>query len=243
MITYNSYCASSSIFFRSFFTSDSFGKWIFIALMILSLLTWYVLITKFLYYKNIKNQGKIFKSLMDHHEKQILQIPLQKTTSINPFHKIYRFLQNNSLKLLKKNQFFAKDDSNNPTLTSSDLEHLRLELESLMDKQDLLLAKNLFILSTIVTLAPFLGILGTVWGILISLSSMQASVSSLGNAGVLEGLSTALATTVLGLVIAIPALISYNYLKNMHELVYQEMQYFGSNILSKITLNYKQVSP
>jgi biopolymer transport protein TolQ len=241
MTTFTPYCASSSIFFRSFFTSDSFGKGIFIALFILSLLTWYILITKFIHYKYISQQTGAFKKLAQAHEQKILQLPITKMPSLNPFACIYASLQKNSLKLLKKNQYFAKNSDAQVTLSVSDLEHLRLELESIIDKEGLKLSKNLFILSTIVSLAPFLGILGTVWGILISLSSMQSSISSLGNAGVLAGLSTALATTVLGLVIAIPALISYNYLKNRHELVCQEMDLFGYDILSKITLNYKQV--
>lgn len=237
------YCASTSIFFRSFFTSDPFGKGIFLALFTLSFLSCYILISKFLSYKVIFSQIKSFKRLVETHEQKILQIPIQDKPSMNPFHSIYYVLQKTALKLLKKNQYFSMNEQKAATLSNNDLNHIHQALERSIEKQGLKLSKNLFILSTVVSLAPFLGILGTVWGILISLSSMQESISTLGNSGVLAGLSTALATTVLGLVIAIPALISFNYLKNCHQLVMQEMDLLAHDLIAKVTLSYQQVVP
>jgi biopolymer transport protein TolQ len=93
------------------------------------------------------------------------------------------------------------------------------------------LEQNLFILQTIVSLAPFVGILGTVWGILISLFEMRHHSSSLGNSAIIAGLSTALGTTVLGLIIAIPALIGYNALKSASRSLYSDMQVFSHNLI------------
>ena len=99
---------------------------------------------------------------------------------------------------------------------------------------------NLFILHTIVSLAPFVGILGTVWGILISLFEMRGHSSALSNSAIISGLSTALGTTVLGLIIAIPALIAYNFLKNAHRTFYSQMQDFSHYLLSSVQLQYKK---
>ena len=98
--------------------------------------------------------------------------------------------------------------------------------------------KNLYILSTIVTLAPFLGLLGTVWGILVSFSDLQGGVQS---QMVLGGLSLALTTTVLGLIIAIPALIGNNYLRNAIKVIQNDMESFSNDVMASVELQYRQV--
>ena len=103
------------------------------------------------------------------------------------------------------------------------------------------LEKNLFILSTVVTLAPFLGLLGTVWGILITFSELQSHTMGSANQLVLGGLSLALATTVLGLFIAIPALIGYNYLKHAISDYATEMENFSIELVASVEMQYRKV--
>ena len=58
---------------------------------------------------------------------------------------------------------------------------------------------------------------------------------------ILGGLSTALATTVLGLLIAIPALIAYNYIKSLLSDINADMESFSHDILSDLELQYRNV--
>ncbi len=89
--------------------------------------------------------------------------------------------------------------------------------------------KNLNILDTIITLAPLLGILGTVIGII-------QSFHLLGEAGiesprvVTEGIAQALITTATGLAIAIMTLIPYNYFLSRSERAAREMEKFASSL-------------
>ncbi len=101
--------------------------------------------------------------------------------------------------------------------------------------------KNLFILSTIVSLAPFLGLLGTVWGILLTFAELQAGGSINASSTIMGGLAMALGTTVVGLIVAIPALIGYNYLKSSSAGLYAEMENFSLQLVSSIELQYRQV--
>jgi biopolymer transport protein TolQ len=103
------------------------------------------------------------------------------------------------------------------------------------------LEKNLFLLSTVVSLAPFLGLLGTIWGILTTFSELQSHTAGGTHQMVLGGLSLALATTVLGLLDAIPALIGYNYLKNAIREFQTEMEGFANEILASIEMQYRKV--
>ena len=80
-----------------------------------------------------------------------------------------------------------------------------------LSNQKLLLERNLNVLGTMAVASPLIGLLGTVWGIMRSFSSM-ARTGSAAPAVVASGVAEALVTTVGGLVIAIPALMLYNHL-------------------------------
>lgn len=78
------------------------------------------------------------------------------------------------------------------------------------DGELLSLEKGLPLLATITALSPFLGLLGTVWGILLIFSRLNWNVGG-GLEIIAPGIAQALLTTVAGLLVAIPALFFYNY--------------------------------
>jgi biopolymer transport protein ExbB/TolQ len=84
-------------------------------------------------------------------------------------------------------------------------------MERAVGEESLRLESNLIILATAVSGAPFLGLLGTVWGVMDAFSGIaQAGQASL--AAMAPGVSGALITTVVGLLVAIPAMFGYNFL-------------------------------
>ncbi len=85
------------------------------------------------------------------------------------------------------------------------------------------LERYIVILSTTVTVAPFMGLLGTVWGIMTSFWSM-ASMHSANLTVVAPGIAEALITTVAGLAAAIPAVVFYNLLIRRLDLVTNELE-------------------
>ena len=92
-------------------------------------------------------------------------------------------------------------------------------------------------LATTAGAAPFVGLFGTVWGIMKAFAAMSvtgsASISS-----VAPGVSAALTTTVAGLAVAIPALVGYNYLMNRVRILTIQMENFSSEILSTVERNF-----
>jgi biopolymer transport protein ExbB/TolQ len=90
-------------------------------------------------------------------------------------------------------------------------------------KQQTDLEKNLTSLATITVVAPFLGLLGTIWGLLISFINMSITGSSSIKV-VASGVAEALITTVLGLLVAIPAAVGYNYFKDRIQRLMDEME-------------------
>ena len=126
-------------------------------------------------------------------------------------------------------------------LSTADIEFIDAQLYSLISLQIKQLDRHLYILATIVSLGPFLGLLGTVWGILTTFSELQTAGGGASNQMVIGGLSMALATTVLGLIDAIPALIGYNYLKNGLRDFQTEMEHFSTQILASVEMQYRKV--
>jgi biopolymer transport protein TolQ len=73
--------------------------------------------------------------------------------------------------------------------------------------------RHLIILATSTTISPFLGLLGTVWGIMIAFMDIAAKGSA-NITVVAPGIADALITTVAGLAVAIPSVVGYNHLSN-----------------------------
>ena len=118
-------------------------------------------------------------------------------------------------------------------LTLTDIESLEKLIEREISEELTLLQSSLHHLATIASVAPLAGLLGTVWGIMVTFIEM----SHQGNANistVAPGVSQALITTIFGLVVAIPALISYNNFNHRINAMAVEMQNFMSSFVSKI---------
>ncbi|VHN99686.1 MotA/TolQ/ExbB proton channel family protein [Candidatus Rhabdochlamydia sp. T3358] len=238
--------ASFATFITAYAQSDIFGKAIMLALIGLSLICWIILIQKIRFTHRTARLSQIFYKNYTSQKERMLQIDLQEANAckdLHPFAHILGSLKIKTGEILNKNLYFSTQDLEKPKiyLSSADLEAVESHVLTTISYHVKQLEKNLFILPTIVSLAPFLGLLGTVWGILVTFSGLQNSSSIGSNSVIIGGLSTALATTVLGLVIAIPALIAYNYLKHRINNYSSEMQDFLYELLSYLELQYRRV--
>lgn len=230
----------SNPFLQSFINSDNLGKVIFILIFTLSIVSWVIIISKTMMTKSVFSLNKSFSSIFHQQKQEPLKISYKENQkTIHPFYSLYLALKQQTLEILAKNRA-AKTGSAPPVLSHTDIEQVESYLFSHIASINKSLEKNLYLLSTVYTLAPFLGLLGTVWGILSTFAELQAGY---GNASeqMLSGLSLALATTVLGLLAAIPALVGYHYLKNQLREHYTDMEVFANTILSSVEFHYRQV--
>lgn len=244
--------ATLSSFVSAYSQSDLFGKLIFLGLISTSLLCWVVLLHKTWLTRKVRKTSDAFRIAFERNKQPLLSLDIENFPKPtlreipHPFAQIFLCLKEKTIEVLNKNLFFSSQEQEKgkePTavyLSPADLELLEAHGWMTISSQVKKLEKNLFILSTIVTLAPFLGLLGTVWGILVTFSGLQAGGAAGSNTMILGGLSTALATTVLGLVIAIPALISYNYLRNESKSLSSDMEDFLHFLLSTIEIQYRK---
>lgn len=223
---------------EAYYQSDFLGKGIFIFLFFLSIVTWGVFLQKWWLQKKAKEHARVIENLFAKNKHNPLG--LDPDVSPSPFVEIYRSLKVHTLELLNKNKRALNADQH-PCLSRSDIDLIDGYLLTTISHETKKMEKNLFILSTVVSLAPFLGLLGTVWGILTTFAELQLGAAANTNAAVMGGLSTALGTTVLGLIVAIPALISYNYLRSSVAHLSTDMEDFSHTLLASVELHYRQV--
>ena len=96
----------------------------------------------------------------------------------------------------------------------------------------------MIILASLVSGAPFMGLFGTVWGVMEAFSAVSvlqtASIQTLA-----PGVSAALLTTIAGLVVAIPSLFGYNILLGNVKLMITELENYASNLADRMELEAK----
>lgn len=239
--------ATLTTFASAYTQSDFFGKLIMLGLVALSLLCWILLIQKVGQMRKSQRLSNAFRKALEPHQQQLLQLDIEHLPKEHngptpqPFVSIFRDFREKTRELLNKNLYFSASEQ--PYLSPQDLQCIESHVLTTISSQHKRLEKHLFLLSTIVTLAPFVGLLGTVWGILVTFSGLHAGGAVSSNTAVLGGISTALATTVLGLVIAIPALIAYNYLKAALKTHTSDMEDFLFQLLDTVELQYRKVEP
>ena len=95
------------------------------------------------------------------------------------------------------------------------------------------LESGLFVLEVIVGIAPLLGLLGAVSGLVTVFAAFGADATSQDPRGIAKGISEALSTTIVGLAIAIPSLIAYSYFSRKIETMAAEMESLTADLLAK----------
>jgi biopolymer transport protein ExbB len=126
--------------------------------------------------------------------------------------RVHRFIRSGA-----KHEAVRECESTNHPVGAVVMELLQGSVESseerifvAISQQKLLLERNLNIIGTMAAVAPLVGLLGTVWGIMRAFHDM-ASVGSAAPSVVAAGVAEALVTTAAGLIVAVPALMVYNH--------------------------------
>ena len=143
-----------------------------------------------------------------------------------------RFSQSPMARLLRTAHRYAAVSSNGsaPGLSGRGLDRLRQTLDARLAVETGELEIGLPFLATTASVTPFIGLLGTVWGIMQSFHAVgQGGSASLVVVG--PGISEALVATAAGLAAAIPAVIAYNYFLNRLHRMESDMQGFIEELL------------
>jgi biopolymer transport protein TolQ len=117
------------------------------------------------------------------------------------------------------------------------MEHVKRVLENAVAQESLKLESGLILLAIAVSGAPFLGLLGTVWGVMSTFSGV-AQEGSATMAAMAPGVAAALVTTVAGLLVAIPSMFGYNWLVHTLRVLTVQLDNFAQELVSKMETEY-----
>jgi len=131
----------------------------------------------------------------------------------------------------------AGGEGRKPVLSLKATEHVKRTLERAVAQESLKLESGLILLAIAVSGAPFLGLLGTVWGVMSTFGHVaQAQNASLTQMA--PGVAAALITTVAGLLVAIPSMFGYNWLVHTLRALTVELDNFAQELVSKMEIEY-----
>ena len=127
-------------------------------------------------------------------------------------------------------------------ISNASFESVKVSLERAVSTQAISLEKGMIILTTAVAGGPFIGLLGTVWGVMETFSGIAikqaASLTAMA-----PGVAGALLATVVGLFVAIPAMFAYNYMVTMVRSITQELDNFVTEYATAIEHAYVDNRP
>ena len=127
-------------------------------------------------------------------------------------------------------------------ISTASFDSVRLALERAVGAQSLALEKGMIVLSTAVAGGPFIGLLGTVWGVMETFSGIaKANAASL--TAMAPGVAGALIATVTGLFVAIPAMFAYNYMVTTIRAITQELDGYASELATQMEHRYVDNRP
>ncbi|BBO68360.1 transporter ExbB [Desulfosarcina alkanivorans] len=124
-------------------------------------------------------------------------------------------------------------DRKTPRVTSKTLKTFKTELDKWYVNETKRLNGNLTVLTMAITGGPFLGLLGTIWGVMNTFAAM-AEAGEANIMAIAPGVASALATTVVGLLVAIPALFGYNFLTSQIKNITADLTVFIDEFALKV---------
>lgn len=134
---------------------------------------------------------------------------------------------------IEVDQLFADGGLSRVPLSDRQIRSVQNAAERMVADQALLLESNMGYLASASNVAPFLGLLGTVIGVMNAFGSMAGSGTALLSQ-VAPGISSALLTTVVGLLVALPSSLGYNMLSDSVRLLTVMMDNFGQELVGDL---------
>ena len=207
-------------------TSDAVAKTVLMLLLIMSVSSWYVLIVKLFEQSKISRQGKI--AAKEFWSAGTVQQGCAKLDANSPF----RFIAEAGLDATKKHDGLMGHVDLNDWVAMSvgrAVERIQASMQS-----------GLSVLATVGSISPFVGLFGTVWGIYHALTAIgisgQASIDKVAGP-----VGEALIMTAIGLAVAVPAVLAYNWLVGRNKNAMSDVRAFGADLHAVILGSVKKV--
>ena len=206
-------------------TSDGVAKTVLLLLLVMSISSWYVLIVKLLEQAKVGRQAKVASEQF--WTAGSVEQGCAKLDKNSPF----RFIAEAGLQATKKhNGLMGHVDLN---------DWIAMSVGRAVERIQSSMQSGLSVLATVGSISPFVGLFGTVWGIYHALTAIgisgQASIDKVAGP-----VGEALIMTAIGLAVAVPAVLAYNWLVGRNKNAMSDVRAFGADLHAVILGSVKK---
>lgn len=204
-------------------------KGVLILLIVASVVSWAIVMMKKKLIKELQSNNQLFKDVYDNSSSlndvgdKVAQLPFSPYKSM--FSSGFKELQ-------KMNSHFSSEDQLKKHFEKFGFESIIRSLKLGQHEAHLELEKSLSTLASIGSVTPFVGLFGTVWGIIDSFTGLASGGATID--AVAPGIAEALVATAVGLAAAIPAVWFYNHFNAQNELMQAEMDNFEKEFINVV---------
>ena len=219
-------------------------QFVLLTLLFFSITSWAIILIKYRYIRRVHKESEFFTDFF--WKSRDLSVAFAKAKQLrgSPIARIFQ-LGYVELKRLSKSGVSLQGSSSDEEPSSlgasfSGIENIQRALRRAINSEVTRLAQLVPFLATTGNTAPFIGLFGTVWGIMNSFHGIGLRGSA-SLAVVAPGISEALVATAAGLAAAIPAVIAFNYFTQKIRIIESELHSFSADLLNIIERDIFQV--
>ena len=236
--------------YYAYLHSDNVGRAIVLLLIAFSIVTWSVMVDKWLSLsKDCKASKKLFYIISDNDNKSLSSKAFNDSANALPgsvanvyFAGVDKLLEFYEKGYLRDNPGLGGHTQIHPTiLCEAEYDAIEAALETQVSEEIKKLESKIGLLATFVSLSPFLGLFGTVWGVMMAFCGVAIAGKSDFTA-LAPGVAGALLTTVAGLVVAVPSLVGYNFINGKIKEVTVIMDNFVGEFMARLRLEQVELA-
>ena len=236
--------AGRSLVTDTFLQAGPVVKLTLLVLVLLSVACWGIILYKYLALRRVQRNGEIFadlfskaSSLMEvyHASKNIPHSPLLEVFEAG-YRELSRFVSSSGTASAQPGT-----DPAGVSLKVGGVGNVDRAMQKAKSRANTQLEKHLTFLATTGSTAPFIGLFGTVWGIMTAFRSIGITGSA-NLATVAPGIAEALVATAVGLFAAIPAVAAYNFFVHRVRVVAKDLENFSTDLINAIERHLRKTS-
>jgi biopolymer transport protein TolQ len=209
------------------------AKVIIFCLAVFSIMAWSVMISKALQMRRAKRLNAFFNSEFRNQSHVLDLFDRRLQVDACPLFVVYAAGSKELDARLRR----GSPETRKKQVSLKGTEHVKRSLENSVAQESLKLESGLIVLAIAVSGGPFLGLLGTVWGVMSTFGHI-AQQGSATLTTMAPGVAAALITTVAGLLVAIPSMFAYNWLVHNLRVMTVELDNFAQELISKMETEY-----
>ena len=204
-------------------------------LVCMSLISWFFIAEKAIYLFKARKQSDKFQQFFWASKRLDNTYKEAEGLKKSPIAQMFRA---GYLELTKLKKGEKEKDGATESMELSGIENVERSLRRASLAETTHLERNLSFLATVGSTAPFIGLFGTVWGIMHSFINLSAESSDMGIQTVAGPIAEALIATAIGLLAAIPSVMAYNFFNQKIKVLQADMESFSNDFLNIVKRHF-----